>query len=73
MFFYRKLNFDKDESTALFHVYELLAYIFPVVGAIIAESWLGNFKTILWMVFTFMVGNIIITVGTVELLNLPMM
>lgn len=67
----RKLNFDPSSSTAIFHTNELLAYGFTIVGAIIADSWWGHFKTILWMSLVFTVGSLIVSIGAIEMLNLP--
>lgn len=67
----RKLNFDPSLSTALYHTNELLAYGFTIVGAIIADSWWGHFKTILWMSLIFAVGSFILTIGSIEQLSLP--
>lgn len=39
-----KLAYTNDEATVLFHVFTSLAYFFPLIGAIIADSWLGRFK-----------------------------
>lgn len=67
----RKLDFDPSLSTALFHTNELLAYGFTIFGAIIADSWWGHFKTILWMSLIFAAGSVIVSVGSIELLHLP--
>ncbi|XP_037045544.1 solute carrier family 15 member 1-like isoform X1 [Bradysia coprophila] len=67
----RKLSFDPSLSTALFHTNELLAYGFTIFGAIIADSWWGHFKTILWMSLVFAVGSVIVSVGSIEQLHLP--
>lgn len=67
----RKLNFDPSSSTAIYHTNELLAYGFTIVGAIIADSWWGHFKTILWMSLVFTAGSLIVSVGAIQLLNLP--
>lgn len=40
----RKLMYTADEATILFHVFTSLAYFFPLIGAITADSWLGRFK-----------------------------
>lgn len=39
-----KLAYTKDDATVLFHVFTSLAYFFPLIGAIVADSWLGRFK-----------------------------
>lgn len=67
----QKLEFDSNVSTALFHVNELVLYFFSIFGAILADSWLGLFKTISWMTLLFSVGAAIITVSSVDALELP--
>lgn len=67
----RKLNFDPSISTAIFHTNELLAYFATIFGAIIADSWLGLFKTITWMTLVFSIGSFLVTLGAIEVLNLP--
>lgn len=67
----RKLNFDQSISTAIFHTNELLAYLFTIFGAVIADSWLGLFKTITLMSLVFSVGSVIVGVAAIEVLNLP--
>lgn len=69
----QKLNFDANESTALFHVMELTLYFFTIVGAILADSWLGLYKTLAFMMMLFSVGAGLISVVTVDALQLPMM
>lgn len=66
-----KLNFDPSISTAIYHINELLVYSFTIVGAIIADSWLGLYRTILWMTLVFSVGSSIVSFASVESLNLP--
>lgn len=41
------LNFSDDSGTALFHAFVMLSYFTPLLGAIIADSFWGKFKTIL--------------------------
>lgn len=69
----RKLNFGQNASTAIFHTSELLSYLFPIVGAVIADSWWGHFKTVLWMLLLFSGGSFILALGAIETLGIPMM
>lgn len=73
LFLHRKLNFDPNEATALYHTYEFLIYFFTIIGAIIAESWLGLFKTITTMSFVYAVGAAILALGAIEAWNMPIM
>jgi len=51
-------------------VHEALSYSFTIIGAIIADSWLGHFKTIIWMELAYVVGAIIAAIANIEPLNL---
>ena len=41
------LHFDEDTSTSLYHSFIVLCYATPLLGAIIADSLLGKFKSVL--------------------------
>lgn len=43
-----KLHYDKDTATVLYHSFTMSVYLFPIVGAVIADCWWGKFKTILY-------------------------
>lgn len=66
----RKLNFEPSTSIAIFHANQLLTYSFTIIGAIIADSWLGIYKTILWMILLYVVGGVVTTLGSIEALDL---
>ena len=69
LYLHRKLEFDEDASTAIYHTVELLAYTFPII----ADSWLGNFKTIAIMLGVFAIGTTTIAVTSIESLSIPLM
>jgi solute carrier family 15 (oligopeptide transporter), member 1 len=71
LFFNRKLGFDPSISTALFHTYEFFVFFFTIVGAIVADNWLGLYKTLLSMSLVYAAGAAFLSVGTVDPLNLP--
>lgn len=66
-----KLQYDNDTSTVLFHVFTMLVYLCPLVGAIVADSWLGKFKTILNLSIVYAIGGVIVALGAIPLLKLP--
>nr|XP_036221346.1 peptide transporter family 1-like isoform X2 [Bactrocera oleae] len=49
----------------------MLGYFLCVFGAIISDSWLGRFKTILYLSFIYVAGSALVTLGAVPPLNLP--
>lgn len=71
LFFNRKLGYDPSLSTALFHTYECLVFSFTIIGAIIADKWLGLYKTLISMSFCYALGLAFLVVGSIEPLNLP--
>lgn len=72
LFLHRKLNYDPNVSTALFHTYEFLVYLFTFFGAIIAESWLGMFKTIACTTLVYSFGSAIVAFSGIETIDLPL-
>jgi solute carrier family 15 oligopeptide transporter 1 len=70
---YQKLHFDESTSTALFHINDFLVYFCPIVGAIVAESYLGIFKTLVAGTLLFLAGTSVVAVGSIEILELPAM
>ncbi|KAJ6632692.1 Peptide transporter family 1 [Pseudolycoriella hygida] len=71
LFFNEKIGYDADDSTAAYHSYESLLFMFPVVGAIIADSWLGRYTTMVCMSLVAAVGSFIIAIGVIDAVGLP--
>lgn len=44
LYFLTYLKWDKDLSTAVYHAFSGLCYFTPILGAFIADSWLGKYK-----------------------------
>lgn len=44
LYFRNFLGWDDDLSTAIYHTFVALCYLTPILGALIADSWLGKFK-----------------------------
>lgn len=73
LFLNRKLGFDPNMSTALYHTYEFFTYFFIIFGAIMAESWLGLFKTVTSMGLFYAVGSTLVSLGGIETIEvMPM-
>ncbi|XP_058054155.1 peptide transporter family 1-like isoform X2 [Anopheles bellator] len=61
----RKLDFDDDTATVLYHTFTTLVYFMCVVGAIIADSWLGKFRTIFYLSIVYTIGSACIALGAI--------
>lgn len=44
LYFRNFLRWDDDLATAIYHTFAALCYLTPILGALIADSWLGKFK-----------------------------
>uniref|UniRef100_A0A8K9XH73 Solute carrier family 15 member 2 n=1 Tax=Oncorhynchus mykiss TaxID=8022 RepID=A0A8K9XH73_ONCMY len=58
LYFINYLHWNQNLSTAVYHAFSSLCYFTPILGALIADSWLGKFKALS------MVGLILIAFGT---------
>lgn len=44
LYFKYFLKWDEDFATTIYHTFVALCYLTPILGAIVADSWLGKFK-----------------------------
>uniref|UniRef100_A0A665WME3 Solute carrier family 15 member 2 n=1 Tax=Echeneis naucrates TaxID=173247 RepID=A0A665WME3_ECHNA len=65
LYFLTYLHWDKDLSTAIYHAFSSLAYFTPILGALIADSWLGKFKTIIYLSIVYVIGHVVKSVGAI--------
>ncbi|NXQ27027.1 S15A1 protein, partial [Alaudala cheleensis] len=66
LYFTRFLLWDKNFATAIYHTFVALCYLTPILGAIIADSWLGKFKTILYLSIVYAIGQAVLSVGSIS-------
>lgn len=66
-----KLGYSDDTSTVIYHVFAMFVYFFPLFGAMLADSVLGKFRTILYLSIIYAIGQIILSASTVPPLGLP--
>jgi len=62
-----KLGYNEETATVLFHTFTMLVYIFPLIGALIADGWLGKYKTILYLSLVYSLGAMVVSFGAVPL------
>ncbi|XP_065570376.1 solute carrier family 15 member 2-like isoform X2 [Artemia franciscana] len=61
----KALGFPEDTATVLYHVFIMLCYFTPILGAIVADTFLGKYKTILYVSILYAVGNVVLSVGAI--------
>ncbi|XP_061396673.1 peptide transporter family 1 [Musca vetustissima] len=67
----RQLDYSDDTATVIFHIFTMFVYFLCILGAIISDSWLGKFKTILYLSLVYVCGSVLVTLGAMPPLNLP--
>ncbi|RXN31357.1 solute carrier family 15 member 2-like protein [Labeo rohita] len=65
LYFIHYLGWDKNLSTAVYHAFSSLCYFTPLLGAVIADSWLGKFKTIIYLSIVYVIGHVVKSVGAI--------
>ncbi|CAK6442764.1 unnamed protein product [Pipistrellus nathusii] len=66
LYFTRFFRWDDDLSTAIYHTFVALCYLTPILGALIADSWLGKFSTIVSLSIVYTIGQVIIAVSSIH-------
>ncbi|KAF0989273.1 hypothetical protein HZS_3021 [Henneguya salminicola] len=56
---------EKDNSISIYHGFNMLCYMSPLFGAILSDSYLGRFKTILYLSFIYAVGSIALAITAI--------
>ncbi|KAM3585508.1 uncharacterized protein V6R79_019525 [Siganus canaliculatus] len=66
LYFKNFLGWDDDFSTTIYHTFVALCYLTPILGAIVSDSWLGKFKTIVYLSIVYTVGQGVLAVSTIH-------
>lgn len=66
-----KLKYGDNTATAIYHAFVMMAYFFPLMGAILADSWLGKFRTIFYLSIIYAAGQILLTLTAAPIIGLP--
>ncbi|XP_040417712.1 solute carrier family 15 member 2 isoform X3 [Cygnus olor] len=69
LYFISFFHWDENLSTAVYHAFSALCYFTPVIGAIMADSWLGKYKTIIYLSIVYVIGHLIKSVGAIPSLG----
>ncbi|KAM5288071.1 solute carrier family 15 member 1 [Ctenodactylus gundi] len=66
LYFRNFIGWDDNLSTAVYHTFVAVCYLTPILGALIADSWLGKFKTIIWLSIVYTIGQGVISVSSIN-------
>lgn len=65
------IKLGKDTSTAIYHAFTMLCYFTPLLGAILADGYIGLYRTILYVSCLYCVGEVILTLTSMAPLGAP--
>ncbi|KAK3890053.1 hypothetical protein Pcinc_005968 [Petrolisthes cinctipes] len=65
LYLHQQLMYSEDASTVIYHFWAMLCYFTPVFGAILADSYLGRYRTILYVSMVYVVGNTVLALGAI--------
>ncbi|XP_020500572.2 solute carrier family 15 member 1b isoform X2 [Labrus bergylta] len=66
LYFKYFLKWDDDLATTIYHTFVAFCYLTPILGAIIADSWLGKFKTIVYLSIVYTLGQIVMAISAIH-------
>nr|DBA33096.1 TPA: hypothetical protein GDO54_000827 [Pyxicephalus adspersus] len=66
LYFKYFLRWDDNLATVIYHTFVAVCYLTPILGAIIADSWLGKFKTIVYLSIVYAVGQVVMSVSAIH-------
>ncbi|XP_060535215.1 peptide transporter family 1-like isoform X2 [Cylas formicarius] len=65
------LLYSDADAKIVYHTFTMFVYFFPVLGAILSDSLLGKFRTILYVSCIYAAGSILVSLTAAEPLNIP--
>ncbi|XP_038608850.1 solute carrier family 15 member 2-like isoform X3 [Tachyglossus aculeatus] len=67
LYFMYFLKWNENSSTAVYHAFSGLCYFISILGAIIADSWLGRYNTIASFHGVYLLGQMLLILSAVPL------
>ncbi|KAG5894366.1 hypothetical protein JTB14_015643 [Gonioctena quinquepunctata] len=65
------LLYTEADAKIIYHTFTMFVYFFPVLGAILSDSYLGKFRTILYVSMIYAAGSIVLALTSAEPLGIP--
>lgn len=59
-------NLSIEKTTFLVHMFVFLSYLFGVLGGIIADGFIGRYKTIIYFNFIYFLGNVMLLCSSIR-------
>ncbi|GFT35608.1 solute carrier family 15 member 2, partial [Nephila pilipes] len=65
LYLIKELQYSENISAKMFRSFQIIAYFTPIFGAMVADSWLGKFRTIFYISILYACGNSILAIGAI--------
>lgn len=65
------IKMESSTATAIYHSFTVLCYFSPLIGAIIADGYIGLYRTILYVSCLYCIGEIVLTLTSIPALGAP--
>lgn len=66
------LNFTESFATIVLHIFNFFGQFCPIIGAILADSYLGNVRTISGFCFLYAFGWLLLTMTSLPAMGMPL-
>lgn len=66
LYFRYIMEYTDNSATQAYHIFSMACYFTPVLGAIIADSFLGKFWTILSISIVYAAGNVLLSFASIQ-------
>ncbi|GMR53790.1 hypothetical protein PMAYCL1PPCAC_23985, partial [Pristionchus mayeri] len=70
VYFISEHGHSNSTALLLYHLFTCIAYLTPLLGSVIADSYLGRFKVIFYVSIFYVAGHAILSVGSIHSLPL---
>uniref|UniRef100_A0A3Q2C9H8 Solute carrier family 15 member 1a n=1 Tax=Cyprinodon variegatus TaxID=28743 RepID=A0A3Q2C9H8_CYPVA len=66
LYFKYFFQWNDDLAISIYHTFVAFCYLTPIFGAIVADSWLGKFRTIIYLSIVYAVGQVAMAVSAIH-------
>jgi solute carrier family 15 oligopeptide transporter 1 len=71
LYFTQFIKISENDATAYFHAFTMICYFTPILGAILSDGYIGQFKTILYISIVYCIGDLILSLTAIKALGAP--
>jgi solute carrier family 15 oligopeptide transporter 1 len=65
------IGLPEDSATAIYHAFTMLCYFSPLMGAILADGFIGLYRTILYVSIVYFMGELLLCLTSIIPLGAP--